>query len=78
MTRAQFEAQLTPNGALLVGSPDEVAAKIVRHSEALGGISRLTFMMNGSSLSHPNLMSAIELIADRVAPVVREKVATAA
>ena len=78
MTRAQFEAQLTPNGALLVGSPDEVAAKIMRHSEALGGISRLTFMMNGSSLSHPNLMSAIELIAERVAPVVREKVATAA
>jgi probable LLM family oxidoreductase len=78
MTRAQFEAQLTPNGALLVGSPDEVAAKILRHSEALGGISRLTFMMNGSSLSHPNLMSAIELIADRVAPVVRERVASAA
>jgi len=78
ITRAQFEAQLTPNGALLVGSPDEVAAKILRHSEALGGISRLTFMMNGSSLSHPNLMRAIELIADRVAPVVREKVASAA
>jgi len=78
VTRAQFEAQLTANGALLVGSPDEVAAKILRHSEALGGISRLTFMMNGSSLSHPNLMRAIELIADRVAPVVREKVASAA
>jgi probable LLM family oxidoreductase len=78
ITRAQFEAQLTPNGALLVGSPDEVAAKILRHSEALGGISRLTFMMNGSSLSHPNLMSAIELIGNRVAPVLREKVASAA
>ena len=78
ITRAQFEAQLTPNGALLVGNPDEVAAKILRHSEALGGISRLTFMMNGSSLSHTNLMSAIELIADRVAPVVREEVASPA
>jgi len=78
ITRAQFEAQLTPNGALLVGNPDEVAAKIMRHSEALGGISRLTFMMNGSSLSHTNLMSAIELIAERVAPVVREKVASPA
>ena len=78
ITRGQFEAQLTPNGALLVGNPDEVAAKILRHSEALGGISRLTFMMNGSSLSHTNLMSAIELIADRVAPVVREKVASLA
>jgi len=78
MTRAQFEAQLTPNGALLVGTPDDVAAKILRHSEALGGISRITFMMNGSSLSHPNLMSAIDLIASGVAPVVREEVASAA
>ena len=78
VTRAQFDAQLTPNGALLVGPPDEVAAKILRHSEALGGISRITFMMNASSLSHPNLMSAIDLIAERVAPVVREEVASAA
>src|SRR5256714_7993451 len=78
MTRAQFEAQLTPNGALLVGTPDDVAAKILRHSEALGGISRITFMMNGSSLSHPNLMSAIDLIASRVAPVLREEIASAA
>ena len=77
VTRAQFDAQLTPNGALLVGTPDEVAAKILRHSEALGGISRITFMMNASSLSHPNLMSAIDLIAERVAPVVREEVASA-
>ena len=78
VTRAQFDAQLTPNGALLVGTPDEVAAKILRHSEALGGISRITFMMNASSLSHPNLISAIDLIADRVAPVVREEIASAA
>src|SRR5438874_4324909 len=43
VSRAQFDAQLGPNGALLVGTPDEVAAKILRHSEALGGISRITF-----------------------------------
>ena len=78
VTRAQFDAQLTPNGALLVGSPEEVAAKILRHSEALGGISRITFMMNGSSLSHANLMSAIDLIASRVAPVVRQELASSA
>ena len=78
MTRAQFEAQLTPNGALLVGTPDEVAEKILRHSEALGGISRITFMMNGASLPHLKLMSAIDLIASRVAPVLREKIASAA
>jgi alkanesulfonate monooxygenase SsuD/methylene tetrahydromethanopterin reductase-like flavin-dependent oxidoreductase (luciferase family) len=78
ITRAQFEAQLTPDGALLVGTPEDVAAKILRHSEALGGISRITFMMNGASLPHAKLMSAIDLIASRVAPVVREKVASAA
>ncbi len=78
ITRAHFDAQLTPNGALLVGTPDEVAAKILRHSEALGGISRITFMMNGSSLSHRNLMSAIDLIAAGVAPVLRERVASPA
>ena len=78
MTRAQFEGQLTPNGALLVGTADEVAAKILRHSQALGGISRITFMMNGASLPHRKLMSAIELIASRVAPVLREEVASAA
>ena len=78
VTRAQFEAQLTPNGALLVGTPEEVAEKIKRHSEALGGISRITFMMNGASLPHQKLISAIDLIASRVAPVLREKVASAA
>jgi alkanesulfonate monooxygenase SsuD/methylene tetrahydromethanopterin reductase-like flavin-dependent oxidoreductase (luciferase family) len=78
VTRAQFEAQLTPTGALLVGTPEEVAAKILRHSEALGGISRITFMMNGASLPHAKLMSAIDLIATRVAPVLREKIASAA
>ena len=78
MTRAQFDAQLTPNGALLVGTPDEVAAKILRHSEALGGISRMTFMMNASSLPHLKLMNAIELIAGRVAPVLRQELASSA
>jgi len=44
--RGRFEAQVGPEGALLVGSPEEVAEKILRHSEALGGITRLTFQMD--------------------------------
>jgi len=78
MTRPQFDAQVTPNGALLVGTAEEVAAKILRHSEALGGISRITFMMNGASLPHLKLMSAIDLIAARVAPVLRQELVSAA
>jgi probable LLM family oxidoreductase len=72
MTRASFDAQRGPQGALLVGNPDEVAEKIIRHSQALGGISRITFMMNPASLPHAKLMRATELIGTRVAPALRE------
>ena len=62
MTRASFDAQRGPQGALLVGDPDEVAEKIIRHSKALGGISRITFMINPASLPHDKLMRATKLI----------------
>jgi len=73
MTRRDFDAQLTSDGALLIGNPEEVAEKIMRHSEALGGLSRVTFQMNAASLPHEDLMGAIELIGTRVAPAVRAK-----
>ncbi|MFL6486548.1 MAG: LLM class flavin-dependent oxidoreductase [Nitrososphaera sp.] len=72
MTRASFDAQRGPQGALLVGNPDEVLEKIIRHSKALGGISRITFMMNPASLPHEKLMQATELIGTRIAPALRE------
>jgi probable LLM family oxidoreductase len=71
MTRAGFEAQLRPEGALLVGTAEEVTERILRHSESLGGISRITFQMNAASLPHAKLMRAIEEIGIRVAPVLR-------
>jgi alkanesulfonate monooxygenase SsuD/methylene tetrahydromethanopterin reductase-like flavin-dependent oxidoreductase (luciferase family) len=74
VTREHFKAQRGPHGALLVGSPDEVAEKIARHSEALGGVSRFTFQMNVASLSHPKLMKAIEYLGTRVAPALRSEV----
>ena len=70
MTRRSFEAQVGPQGALLVGSPEEVAEKILRHSDALGGISRLTFQMDSAELPHEKLMHSIELIGTRVKPLV--------
>ena len=75
MTRASFDAQRGPYGALLIGEPDEVVDKIVRHSEALGGISRITFQMNASSLPHAKLMRAIETLGTQVAPAVRQGLA---
>jgi len=72
-TRGGFDAQRGRHGALLIGDPDEVVDKIMRHSEALGGISRITFQMNAASLPHAKLMNAIELLGTRVAPALRDE-----
>lgn len=67
-----FNAQNGPRGALLVGDPTEVAEKIVRHSDSLGGISRFTFQMD-AGLSHAKLMNSIELIGKTVIPLVKKE-----
>jgi probable LLM family oxidoreductase len=68
VTRSHYDSQVDTYGALLVGSPAEVAEKIKRHSEALGGISRLTFQMNVAALPHDRLMRSIELIGAELRP----------
>ena len=73
VTRGDFDAQRGPLGALLIGDPDEVTEKILRHSEALGGISRITFQMNAGSLPQAKMMQAIELLGNRVAPVLHKE-----
>lgn len=72
VTRPHFDAQNGPSGALLVGGPEEIAEKILRHSAALGGISRVTFQMDNAKLSHEQLMNAIGLLGSRVAPLVNK------
>ena len=74
VSRARFDAQNGPTGALLVGNPEEVAAKILRHSESLGGISRFTFQMD-AGVPHEKLLKAIELIGEKVIPLVRRGMA---
>ncbi len=71
VTRSGFNAQTNDRGALIVGSPDQVAEKILRHSEALGGISRVTFQMDNADLSNEKLLHSIELIGSRVAPLIK-------
>jgi alkanesulfonate monooxygenase SsuD/methylene tetrahydromethanopterin reductase-like flavin-dependent oxidoreductase (luciferase family) len=70
-TRSSFEAQRGPLGAYLIGEPAEVAEKIARHSEALGGVTRVTFQMDVANLPHDKLMQSIELLGSRVAPALR-------
>ena len=72
MTRSRFEAQIGEEGALLVGSVEEVAAKILRHSKALGGIERVTFQMDTAELPHEKLLQAIVLLGEGVKPLIQD------
>ncbi len=70
-TRAQFEREAGPGGALCVGSPATVASKIVQTARVLG-LSRFNLKYSAGTLPHDALMKSIELIATEVAPRVRE------
>jgi probable LLM family oxidoreductase len=72
-TRAQFDAQRGPTGALLIGDVETVAEKILYVNKVLGGISRITFQMGVSTLRHEKMMRAIELLGSRVAPIIRKE-----
>ena len=71
VTLERFKAQNGPTGALMIGEPVEIAEKIIRHSEALGGISRFTFQMDNAELNNNQLMSSIELIGKEIAPILK-------
>ncbi len=76
-SRAQFDASCAPGGPFLIGSPEEVAQKVLYVNETLGGVSRLTFQMTNVLLPHEVMLHAIELLGTRVIPLVKEKLAAA-
>jgi probable LLM family oxidoreductase len=69
-TRAAFDAQCGPTGAFFVGDPETVAQKMWHVSDALGGVSRISFMMSGGPLPHAHLLRSIELMGTEVRPLV--------
>ncbi|HEY5894422.1 MAG TPA: LLM class flavin-dependent oxidoreductase [Chthoniobacterales bacterium] len=73
VTRAQFDAGCSPAGALLVGNPEAIAEKILDEHESLGGISRMTILIDNRELSHRDIMRAIELLGTRVTPMVKKE-----
>jgi alkanesulfonate monooxygenase SsuD/methylene tetrahydromethanopterin reductase-like flavin-dependent oxidoreductase (luciferase family) len=72
VTRAGFEREAGPDGALCVGSPDTVAAKIARTVQALG-LSRFDMKYSNGTLPHETLLRSIELYATEVVPRVRAR-----
>jgi alkanesulfonate monooxygenase SsuD/methylene tetrahydromethanopterin reductase-like flavin-dependent oxidoreductase (luciferase family) len=74
-TRSQFDAERSPRGALLVGSPQEVIDKILYEHELFRN-QRFLIQLTVGTMPHPKVMRAIELLGTEVAPVVRRETAS--
>jgi probable LLM family oxidoreductase len=68
--RGDFEREAGREGALYVGSPETVAAKIARTVADLG-LSRFDLKYSNGTLPHEAMMKSIELYGTRVMPKVR-------
>ncbi len=73
-TRAHFEREVGPDGAIYCGSPETVARKIATTVKTLG-LSRFDLKYANGTLPHDKLMTSIELYGTTVAPLVRDMVA---
>jgi probable LLM family oxidoreductase len=69
MSRSDFDAQSEPQGAYVVGSPQQVAEKILWQHERFGH-DRFLLQLTVGTLPHPQVMRAIELYGTEVAPIV--------
>ena len=70
--RREFEHAAGPDGAVYVGSPATVAAKIVATVKALG-LSRFDLKYSNGTLPHDLQMKSLELYGTKVVPIVREQ-----
>jgi probable LLM family oxidoreductase len=71
-TRQQFDAECAPDGALFVGSPQQVIDKILYQHEVFGH-DRFLLQLTVGPMPHDRVLRAIELLGTRVAPVVRRE-----
>jgi probable LLM family oxidoreductase len=69
MSRQQFDLMRGPEGSLVFGEVEAVAAKIIRMREVLG-IERFMLHISVGTLPHDKVMRAIELFGTKVAPIV--------
>jgi probable LLM family oxidoreductase len=75
VSRMHFEREAGPDGALCVGSPETVAAKIVATVRALD-LARFDLKYSSGTLPHGRLLKSIELFGTKVAPIVRDRLAS--
>jgi len=74
VTAEQTAAKNGPGSTYAVGSPDQVAEKLLHHHEVFGH-QRTMLQLAVGPTPHADVMRAIELLGTKVAPVVREEIA---
>lgn len=74
VTAADVATKNGPGSTYAVGSPQQVAEKLLHHHQVLGH-QRTMLQLAVGSVSHRETMRAIELLGTEVAPVVRDEVA---
>jgi probable LLM family oxidoreductase len=74
MTRPQFDALVGLHGAVAVGSPEQVAEKILFQHEIFGH-QRYLMQSSLGAAPHREVLRSIELFGTEVAPIVRTEVA---
>ena len=72
MTRPQYDAMRAPDGSLVLGDPETVAAKILLWKEVLG-VTRFELHMSVGTLPHEKVLRSIELLGTKVAPLLRDR-----
>ena len=65
ITRPQFDAMRSDQGSLVLGNPEQVAAKILRWKEVLG-IERFMLHVSVGTIPHEQVMKSIELLGTEV------------
>lgn len=73
-SQIQFEQAASPQGALFVGSPDTVAAKVAWAVRTLG-LSRFQLKYSVGALPHEQRMESVRLYGEEVVPRVRRLLA---
>ncbi len=73
-SRAHYEAERAPRGALFVGSPQQVIDKMLYEYELFHN-DRILLQLSVGTLPHAKVMKAIELLGTEIAPVVRQETA---
>ena len=71
LSKERYLNSVGSDGAMFVGSPEDVAAKLIKVIENLG-LDRFMLHLPVGSMPHEDVIKSIKLYGEKVAPIVRE------